>query len=41
MRQVYYCLWLSDDHLKLIVRGWQELHCLLIEGDTWVKMVSP
>lgn len=40
MRQVYYCIYLSHEHLELIVCGWDELHCLLIDNQTWIKMVS-
>lgn len=39
MRHVSYVLYLRDEHLELLICGYVEQHCLLIDGDVWIKMV--
>ncbi len=38
MRYVYYCPYYGLEHLMLIRQGWKEHHCLLIEGEVWIKV---
>lgn len=40
MRLVYYVPYLSFAHLILIRARWVEHHCLLIDGETYVKVTS-
>ena len=41
MRYVYYAPYYGLEHLMLLKRGWKELHCIYIEDQVFIKMVSP
>lgn len=40
-RYVYYAEYQGFVHLMLILRGWKEEHCLVADGVTLIKLVSP